>query len=87
MDFKGTQGKWALHHEYSPKLLVIAGDYSEDVCDCLLAADALLISKAPELFDLCKMVYDSFGGGNVITFSEKDIETFKRVLEEATEVK
>ena len=52
MEFKGTKGEWTLHHEHSPKLLVIKEDYSEDICECLLEADAKLISCAPELLNV-----------------------------------
>ena len=46
-------------------------------------ANAKLIASAPDLLELCLLVYNSFGGGNVITFSKKDIEDFKQAIEKA----
>ena len=45
--------------------------------------DAQLISAAPEMLDLLKLVHGSFAGGLVMTFSEQDVEEFTRVIEKA----
>ncbi len=47
--------------------------------------DAKLIATAPELLELCELVYKSFGGGCVITFSETDMERFEQVIKKAIE--
>ena len=46
-------------------------------------ANAHLIVTAPKLYDLVELVYESFGGGNVVTFSDKDVEEFRLTLEQA----
>lgn len=46
-------------------------------------ANARLIAAAPELFALVEMVYLSFGGGRIITFSDEDIEEFGAVIAKA----
>lgn len=48
-----------------------------------LVANAHLIAAAPEMYELMKLVHDSFGGGRIITFSDEDIETFATVLAKA----
>ncbi len=45
--------------------------------DC---ADARLIAAAPRLFDLVKLVHGSFGGGNIVTFSDEDINEFAAAI-------
>lgn len=46
-------------------------------------AHAALISAAPELFELAKLVHGSFGGGRIITFSDADIEAFEAAIAKA----
>lgn len=82
MEFKGTKGEWVAKNLFNNWLIV-----DEDT-DCVLEIrdnehNAKLIASAPDLLELCLLVYNSFGGGNVITFSEKDIEDFKQAIEKA----
>ena len=42
--------------------------------------NAKLIAAAPRLFDLVKLVHESFGGGRTITFSDLDINEFAAVI-------
>lgn len=45
--------------------------------------NAALIAAAPDLLVLVKLVYESFGGGLVITFSERDVAAFAAVIDKA----
>lgn len=45
--------------------------------------DMRLIEAAPELYELVELVHQSFGGGNVITFSDEDISRFAEVVAKA----
>lgn len=46
-------------------------------------ANARLIAAAPELFEALNMIHLSFGGGNVITFSDRDIEQIGAAIAKA----
>ncbi len=52
-------------------------------------ANLKLISAAPELLELCQLVYGSLiyysatGGGLVMTFQESDFEKFKQAIKKA----
>jgi hypothetical protein len=48
-------------------------------------ANSKLIASAPEMFEILKTIHLSFGGGNIITFSEKDIEDIQQLLTKITE--
>lgn len=92
MEFKGTKGEWWIENK-TPNTIVInssnafgevARVFSENrITREQMQANAKVIKSAPELLRLCDMVYKSFGGGNIITFRESDIEDFKTVLEKA----
>lgn len=43
-------------------------------------ANARLIAAAPRLFDLVVLVQGSFGGGNIVTFSDEDIKEFAAAI-------
>lgn len=45
--------------------------------------NAHLIAAAPEMYELVKLVNDSFGGGRLVTFSDEDIAEFNRVIAKA----
>lgn len=47
-------------------------------------ANGRLIASAPDLLELVELVHLSFGGGNVITFSDADIQRFAEVYAKAT---
>jgi hypothetical protein len=46
--------------------------------------NAHLMAAAPELLDLVSLVNGSFGGGNVVTFSDDDVTRFAEVYAKAT---
>lgn len=97
MEFKGTKGKWNyaidsnkgfdVYLDNSIKIIaeVLFKDVSYMPNEKEAQANAKLITYAPEMFEMLKTVYLSFGGGNVITFSEKDIEDFEQLLTKITE--
>ena len=81
-------------NEHGAKVMAIdfIGDSSEDCIELYanldnneeeLRANAKLIASAPDLLELCLLVNNSFGGGNVITFSEQDIKDFQQAINKA----
>lgn len=42
-----------------------------------------LIAAAPDLYALVDLVFQSFGGGDIITFSDADMEDFRNALAKA----
>ena len=90
MEFKGTKGKWEVNPRASRNVrcgnVTIAncssGQNGENEEEEI--ANAKLIASAPEMFELLKMIYLSFGGGRVITFSDKDIEDIEQLLTKIT---
>lgn len=52
-------------------------------CAAVTHPDMRLIETAPELYELVELVHQSFGGGNVITFSDEDISRFAEVVAKA----
>jgi hypothetical protein len=49
-----------------------------------LLANARLMAAAPDLLEALQMIHRSFGGGNVITFSNRDIELIGAAIARAT---
>jgi len=95
MEFKGTKGKWSLSEvKTNGRLMIDLGElkgyidvwyYDGDtIIKQEAEANAKLIASAPEMFELLKMIYLSFGGGRVITFSDKDIEDIEQLLTKIT---
>lgn len=95
MEFKGTKGEWKVIGDLD-NLEVITNDsfnrhrVAKVVCyETEIPRyekhqeNAKLIAAAPELLKCVDLVYKSFGGGNVVTFSEIDIEMFKKAIEKA----
>ena len=93
MEFKGTKGEWKvasnnIYCEGKHIAITLKHDFKWNskgriIEDDRIYHNAKLIASAPDLLELCLLVYNSFGGGNVITFSEKDIEDFKQAIEKA----
>ena len=99
-EFKGTKGKWVESdypaERYTKKLynkVVLSGEESHEVANCCgrttqkAEANAKLISKAPELFEMVKKLIDkldeyaqSFGYDE-----SKLIGEAKQLLKQATE--
>lgn len=51
---------------------------------CTSEANAKLIAAAPDLLELAQLVYNSFSGGLVMTFSDADVEAFGSAISKAT---
>jgi len=92
-EFKGTKGEWRVIQSMDSRTIIGTDEFS--LVDAWYdmgvefetkekgLANAKLIAAAPELLELCLLVHHSFGGGNVITFNEKDIEDFKNAINKA----
>jgi len=88
MEFKGTKGEWKFLDDGTyceiqiekPLLSICAINTNIKECE----ANAKLIAAAPEMFEMLDMIYKSFGGGNIITFSEKDINDIEQLIKKAT---
>jgi hypothetical protein len=82
MEFKGTKGKWevTISNEY-------CGDYSIRTENGSATsfeddANALLISKAPEMLEMLKVIFlEKLNGTNIITY-----EPIEQLIKEATEL-
>lgn len=92
MEFKGTKGEFIIKDRDKNGVFVTNDTGSFAVARVFrgsnltleeFEANAKLIAASPDLLELCLLVYNSFGGGNVITFSEKDINDFKQAIEKA----
>ena len=87
MEFKGTKGKWVIKKSSNTTNLWIKGDVP--VCTIYSGtkeeeyADALLISKAPELLEMLKGIYQ-MGIGAVL--SEQHIEAIEQLIKESTDL-
>jgi|JI10StandDraft_1071094.scaffolds.fasta_scaffold188242_7 hypothetical protein len=98
MEFKGTKGKWSIKNISeqrawinitSDKDIIARAFYGELEPIVTLeeaTANAQLIASAPEMFEMLKMIHLSFGGGRVITFSDKDIEDIEQLLTKITTI-
>jgi len=91
MEFKGTKGKWEVMKAYGLGTPFIVYVNDETIFQCYNSkqendaqANAQLIASAPEMFEMLKMIHLSFGGGRVITFSDKDIEDIEQLLTKIT---
>lgn len=87
-EFKGTKGEWKIVEKGNTvKSLSILSEGVDKICHGISPKggihNAKLIAAAPELLELALLVNGSFGGGNVITFSERDIEQFQQVINKA----
>ena len=90
-EFKGTQGDWIVDcvdkHGYfitsDSQQNAIAKVYQLFEDDQKAKSNANLVSAAPDLLKLAELVYHSFGGDLVITFTESDVEKFKQTIEKA----
>jgi hypothetical protein len=95
MEFKGTKGKWHVSYEYDEmweQETAQIGVDNENECfitcwsnfiEDEYKANALLISKAPELLDMLKGIYQ-MGSGSVL--AEQNIEAIEQLIKEATDL-
>ena len=87
MEFKGTKGKWyrntkssivsSVYSENEEKLIHISGKNSEEA-----KANALLISKAPEMLEMLKSILASEHLKGTIEESK-----VKQLIKESTQIK
>ncbi|KUY74555.1 hypothetical protein WI25_01390 [Burkholderia cepacia] len=73
---------------YGPYVSVRRGDTTHQVADCSVHPHgrdyARLFAASPKLLALLEMIHLSFGGGNIITFSERDIDEIGAAITAAT---
>lgn len=82
MEFKGTKGKWQVFDDY------IQDESGGLIADCFPTskedrANALLISKAPEMLEILKRISYNLKNEEC-PFDEDEID---RLIKEATEIK
>jgi hypothetical protein len=99
MEFKGTKGKWevedlsvrfSIHkEEYDGLFIDCWGDGIANTSDEQAKANALLISKAPEMLEMLEKLYqqvdfsfESFGSDTGLKMQEK----IEQLIKEATEI-
>ena len=92
MEFKGTKGKWTNNINEFGHITSVRSDeanrtiFISKVNNTFESnANMVLATHSKEMFEILKMIYLSFGGGRVITFSDKDIENIKQLLTKITE--
>lgn len=74
IEFKGTKGKWYLAESDIPQLRVVSEYEVEDICECLLEADAKLISCAPEMLEMLNRIENySLLDGSTITYDLQEL--------------
>lgn len=98
-EFKGTKGKWEYRQwdgeKWPDKRWSIGDKSTNGVCICISPrydfesqeskANALLISKAPEMLEMLIDFVETYESGGVIN-NEYYIDKFKQLLKEATEL-
>ncbi len=88
MEFKGTKGKWKVNKNST----TLSTDDKKDFITCWIfqpekeeaKANALLISKAPEMLEMLKDIYSKYQEkGHLLDVSPSAIE---QLIKEATEL-
>lgn len=96
--FKGTQGKWTIQQSFDKKydqpILEINSLFSDNFCTIWTGknkgeiiheeakANALLISKAPEMFEILKIICPILDRYNEL----EQLEKVQKLIKEATEL-
>jgi hypothetical protein len=91
-EFKGTKGKWEINPKASRNVrcnnLTIAncssGQNGENEIE--EKANALLISKAPEMLEILKELISAFEGDNLELYQQIRIEKAKKLIKESTKI-
>jgi len=100
MEFKGTKGKWVQQWNNSDSLSIRSEeDLSKPICDLSsyyyskrvtsfdeLRANALLISKAPEMLEELKHLVKALKAINSFGATKPIIEHAEQLIKEATEL-
>ena len=102
MEFKGTKGKWYIENLHAPKEgkypafeIDISTETEENMCTVWYAelfaeeakANALLISKAPEMLEMLIGFVERWDFVNPHLFYNAEIEQARQLIKEATELK
>lgn len=98
MEFKGTKGKWIVGINYNDVVLTDTGAYRPNSMQTVnsttneLKANALLISKAPELLEMVNRMLNVYGRGYEPkdgvqdTVGSKLYKEAQQLIKEATEL-
>jgi hypothetical protein len=86
MEFKGTKGKWVQNGEngvHTWEGRCIALTYNEKC-----KANALLISKAPEMLEMLERIasFDTSNWGNSISLWPQDVEKLKDIISKSKQL-
>lgn len=94
MSVAHTPGPWTTNCPYGGTIYIdarISSKSMQEVASCgpteepdQQQANASLIAAAPDLLELAQLVYNSFSGGLVMTFSDADVEAFGSAISKAT---
>jgi hypothetical protein len=93
MEFKGTKGKWELQNKTPYTKVIYCYKSNAEIARVFeegfinksqMEANALLISKAPEMLEMLKNMYSKYQEkGHLLDVSPSAIE---RLIKEATEI-
>jgi hypothetical protein len=101
MEFKGTKGKWHIKNLHEPNKgkypafeIDISTETEENMCTVWYAelfaeqakANALLISKAPEMLEMLIEFVERWDFVNSHLFHNAEIEQARQLIKEATEL-
>lgn len=85
-EFKGTKGKWVATRSLSNKFSIVSRTFndSKEVCEIIsneeYEANALLISKAPEMLQMLQNILDNE------YVSGQTYDEIKQLIKQATEI-
>jgi hypothetical protein len=92
MEFKGTKGKWEVSIDNNKIILTDSGAYAPNAMhktistDTELIANALLISKAPEMLEMLQKVNDSLLNDYATLEQIKLRREIEKLIKEVTEI-
>ena len=92
-EFKGTKGKWSQKFEgCEPSRVIRSDDGNKEVAQMYRynsepeqKANALLISKAPEMLEMMSDFVETCESGGVVN-TDYYVDKFKQLIKEATEL-
>lgn len=91
MEFKGTKGKWKIDNDCQNSIFITCDQPDWTICNTLSdfdqdKANALLISKAPEMLEMLGKCYEYFCN-NTSAQSEENADSIGQLIREAIKFK